>query len=91
MHRHNNLQKYSLTINDFPKIYSPIMRMAKKYGAERLLELFTDALLEAWPSDWKTYIMVLKSREAKLAMTREVNPNEDYGDMLHPDPGALHV
>lgn len=91
MSRHNSLDKYNpredgLTLNDFPKMYAPVMRLAKKYGAERLITLFSDALVEAWPSDWETYNAVLKSRDANP----ELVLCEDHDNLIHPDPGMLY-
>ncbi|KZV76850.1 hypothetical protein PENSPDRAFT_679866 [Peniophora sp. CONT] len=91
MYRHINLEKHGLVISDYPKMYASTMRLARKYAATRLIDIFAESLQRAWPSDWKTYNMLLRSRAEELKKEEDDDANRefvvDYDHCLHPNPG----
>ena len=90
MHRH--LDPAICYMQDFPEIYAPAMRLAKKYGAQQLLDMFAHSLRQQWPSSWKRNSALLQSRMAmQECLMDEKTPshNVDYDLFVKPDPGRL--
>lgn len=87
MYRHNNPDMYKSYLRDFPKMYSLSMRLAKKYGAQKLLDIFADTLRQAWPSKWESQYALVQWRTATGKFMDEANP-EDLNEInLRPNAG----
>ncbi|KZV76847.1 hypothetical protein PENSPDRAFT_730875 [Peniophora sp. CONT] len=86
MHRHINSEKFGHYMRDFPRTYAGAMRLAKKYGSQKLLNMFADILRQAWPSQWKTSVTLDQSRAAMVKLMDETVPEEDNEGKVQPNP-----
>ncbi|KZV76851.1 hypothetical protein PENSPDRAFT_747407 [Peniophora sp. CONT] len=86
MHRHTNLDRYDLQMSDFPEMYSRSMVLAKKCGAEKLIDVFSDALRQTWPSEWNKNEAVLKGRAAIVDTREDIRPNTEEIHKFSPNP-----
>ncbi|VDC03750.1 unnamed protein product [Peniophora sp. CBMAI 1063] len=87
MHRH--LDHNLCYMKNFPRAYNKVMRLAKKYGSQKLLDVFAHALRQEWPSKLKLVSAVRQSRAAKCEVLEEEDDefdDEDHDHNVKPDP-----